>query len=208
MNVEKTTQGFTVAIDGPAASGKGTISKAVAAHFGFAHLDTGLLYRAVGAKVLMGVTPIDAAIALVPGDLESDALRTPAVAQEASKVAALPDVRAALTDFQRSFAARAGGAVLDGRDIGTVICPSAQVKLFVIADAVVRARRRYGELTGKGLVTTYDEVLADVQARDARDMGRADAPLKPASDAIEIDTTDLAIKDAVARAIKLINAAR
>ena len=119
-----TTQGFTVAIDGPAASGKGTLSKAIAAHFGFAHLDTGLLYRAVGAKVLEGMPPLEAAQTMVKEDLESDALRTPEVAQQASKVAVLPEVRSALVDFQRSFAARAGGAVLDGRDIGTVIAPS------------------------------------------------------------------------------------
>lgn len=201
-------QGFTVAIDGPAASGKGTISKAIAAQYGFAHLDTGLLYRAVGAKVLLGTEPEEAAASLVTGDLSSDTLRTPAVAQEASKVAALPAVRAALVDFQRSFAARAGGAVLDGRDIGTVICPGAQVKLFVTADAVVRARRRFDELTAKGINTSYEEVLADVQARDARDRGRADAPLRPAEDAVELDTSDMAIADAVARAIALIDAVR
>ncbi|MCX7558968.1 d(CMP) kinase [Sulfitobacter sp. F26204] len=201
------TKGFTVAIDGPAASGKGTISKAVAAHFGFAYLDTGLLYRAVGAKVMLGIEPLKAAQALVPEDLDGEALRTPEVAQEASKVAALPDVRAALVDFQRSFAARAGGAVLDGRDIGTVICPAAQVKLFVIADSVVRARRRFAELTSKGIKTTLEEVLDDVQARDARDMGRADAPLKAAADAIEIDTSALSIEDAVAQTIAVIEAA-
>lgn len=201
-----TTQGFTVAIDGPAASGKGTISKAVAAHFGFAHLDTGLLYRAVGAKVLLGVDALDAARALAPDDLDGDALRTPDVAQEASKVAALPDVRAALVDFQRSFAARAGGAVLDGRDIGTVICPGAQVKLFVIADAVVRARRRFEELSGKGIDTSFEDVLADVQTRDERDMGRADAPLRPAADAVEIDTSSLSIEEAVAQTIAVIKA--
>ncbi|KIN70903.1 Cytidylate kinase [Sulfitobacter noctilucae] len=199
-----TTQGFTVAIDGPAASGKGTISRAVAAHFGFAHLDTGLLYRAVGAKVLLGEEALAAAQALVPGDLDSDALRMPEVAQAASQVAAMPDVRAALVDFQRSFAARAGGAVLDGRDIGTVICPSAQVKLFVVADAVVRARRRFEELRGRGVETSFEAVLADVEARDARDMGRADAPLRAAKDATEIDTSDMAIADAVAAAVALI----
>ena len=199
--------GFIVAIDGPAASGKGTISKAVAAHFGFAHLDTGLLYRAVAAKVLEGVTPEDAAKTLVKDDLENDALRTPQVAQTASKVAALPIVRAALVDFQRSFAARAGGAVLDGRDIGTVICPAADVKMFVTASAAVRARRRFTELSGKDMDVTYDSVLADVEARDARDMGREDAPLKPASDAVQIDTTEMRIKDAVAAAVALIEAA-
>lgn len=204
----KTTTGFTVAIDGPAASGKGTISKALARHFGFAHLDTGLLYRAVGAKTLLGVAPEEAARTLVTDDLEDDALRTPEVAQAASRVAALPEVRAALVDFQRSFAARAGGAVLDGRDIGTVICPEAAVKLFVTADAVVRARRRFDELSGKGMDVTFEDVLADVQARDARDMGRADAPLRPAGDAVQIDTSDMAIADAVAAAVALIEARR
>jgi len=136
---------FTVAIDGPAAAGKGTISKAVAAHFGFAHLDTGLLYRAVGAKTLDGADPVQAAVTLAPADMEGH-LRTPEVAQAASRVAVIPEVRAALVDFQRSFAARDGGAVLDGRDIGTVICPEAQVKLFVTASAEVRAERRFLEL--------------------------------------------------------------
>ena len=200
-----TTNGFTVAIDGPAASGKGTISKAVAAHFGFAHLDTGLLYRAVAGKTLLGQSPAEAARALVPGDLEHDDLRRPSVAQEASRVAAIPEVRAALVDFQRSFAARAGGAVLDGRDIGTVICPQAQVKLFVTADAEVRAERRYAELAGKGMEVTPEEVLKDVLARDARDMGRADAPLKPAEDAVRIDTSNMAIADAVAEVAALIH---
>ena len=203
-----TTKGFTVAIDGPAASGKGTVSRAIAAHFGFAHLDTGLLYRAVGAKVLEGADPVAAAEALQPVDLESEALRTPEVAQAASRAAAIPQVRAALVNFQRSFAARAGGAVLDGRDIGTVICPDAQVKLFVTAEAVVRARRRHIELTGRGIETTFDAVLEDVQARDARDMQRSDAPLKAAPDAVEIDTSDMAIADAVAAAIALIEARR
>ena len=130
---------FTVAIDGPAAAGKGTISKAVAAHFGFAHLDTGLLYRAVGAKVLAGADTVAAARALDPVDLEDDSLRTPEVAQAASEVAVIPEVRAALVAFQKDFARREGGAVLDGRDIGTVICPDAEVKLFVTASAECRA---------------------------------------------------------------------
>ncbi|MGB3245597.1 MAG: d(CMP) kinase [Sulfitobacter sp.] len=198
--------GFTVAIDGPAASGKGTISKAVAAHFGFAHLDTGLLYRAVGAKVMAGATPENAARGLVTGDLENDDLRTSEVAQAASKVAVIPAVRAALLDFQRSFATRAGGAVLDGRDIGTVICPEAHVKLFVTASAEVRAQRRYAELSSKGMNVTPEVVLADVVARDARDMGRADAPLKPADDAVQIDTTDMPIDQAVAAVIEIIEA--
>lgn len=199
-----TTHGFTVAIDGPAASGKGTISKAIAAHFGFAHLDTGLLYRAVAAKTLQGVRAEEAARALVTHDLEDDALRTPEVAQEASKVAAIPGVRAALIVFQRSFAARAGGAVLDGRDIGTVICPQAQVKMFVTASAEVRARRRFAELSGKGMDVSVESVLQDVLARDNRDMGRIDAPLVPADNAVVIDTTDLAIEDAIAAAVALV----
>ena len=200
--------GFTVAIDGPAAAGKGTLSKAVAAHFGFAHLDTGLLYRAVAAKTLLGVEPIEAAQRLTAHDLDDTDLRTPEVAQAASKVAVIPEVRAALVDFQRAFAARAGGAVLDGRDIGTVICPDAAVKLFVTASAEVRAERRYLELSAKGDPSTRGQVLADVQARDERDMNRAEAPLKPASDAILIDTSELSIEAAVASAIAAIEACR
>jgi len=195
---------FTVAIDGPAAAGKGTVSKAVAAYFGFAHLDTGLLYRAVGAQVLSGAVPEVAARALRPEDVARADLRTQEVAEAASKVAEIPAVRAALVDFQRSFAARAGGAVLDGRDIGTVICPEAAVKLFVTASAEIRAQRRFAELASKGMDLTYDDVLADVQARDARDMGRADAPLRPADDAVQIDTTEMSINDAVAAAIAVI----
>lgn len=197
---------ITVAIDGPAAAGKGTISKAVAAHFGFAHLDTGLLYRAVGAKVLLGADAIEAAKALTAEDLEAANLRTSEVAQAASKVAVIADVRAALVDFQRAFARRAGGAVLDGRDIGTVICPNAEVKLYVTASAEVRAERRYLELSANGHVDTRAEVLADVKARDERDMNRAEAPMKPAEDAVLIDTSDLSIQDAVAQAIEVITA--
>ena len=192
---------FTVAIDGPAAAGKGTISKAVAAHFGFAHLDTGLLYRAVGAKVNDGMDPIQAAQTLDPSDLESDALRTADVAQAASKVAVIPDVRAALVAFQRTFAARDGGAVLDGRDIGTVICPDAAVKLYVTASADCRAQRRHKELSGKGHDVTFEGVLADVITRDKRDSERATAPMVAANDAIQIDTSDMSIDVAVATAI-------
>lgn len=191
------TECFTIAIDGPAAAGKGTISKAVAAHYGFAHLDTGLLYRAVGARVLTGTAPIEAANTLQPQDLDNDDLRTAEVAQAASKVAVIAEVRAALVDFQRAFARRAGGAVLDGRDIGTVICPNANVKLYVTASAEVRAKRRFLELTAKGQVTSIDEVLADVKARDDRDMNRAEAPLKPAKGALIIDTSDLSIEEAL-----------
>lgn len=192
---------FTVAIDGPAAAGKGTISKAVAAHFGFAHLDTGLLYRAVGAQVLAGADALTAAQNLDPTDLESDDLRKPVVAQAASRVAVDADVRAALVAFQRSFARCIGGAVLDGRDIGTIICPDAQAKLFVTASAECRAERRFKELTGKGMDVVAEEVLADVIARDKRDSERATAPLLAASDAHQIDTSDLTIDQAVAQAV-------
>lgn len=199
---------FTVAIDGPAAAGKGTISKAVAAHFGFAHLDTGLLYRAVGRRMLRGEDPVAAAQSLRAEDLQGDDLRGPEVAQAASKVAVIPEVRAALVDFQRAFATRAGGAVLDGRDIGTVICPEAQVKLFVTASAEVRAERRFAELAAKGLDVTLESVLEDVRARDARDAERATAPMVAAADAVALDTSGLSIEAAVARAIAVVGAAR
>ena len=199
---------FTVAIDGPAAAGKGTISRAVAAHFGFAHLDTGLLYRAVGAAVRDGSEPVVAARGLTPRALERGDLRTPEVADVASRVAAIPEVRAALVDFQRDFAARPGGAVLDGRDIGTVICPGAEVKLFVTARAECRAERRYKELKDNGLDVTPEAVLADVRARDARDSGRASAPMRVAEDAVMIDTSDMDIATAVARAVEIVTAAR
>lgn len=198
------SQSFTIAIDGPAAAGKGTISKAVAAELGLAHLDTGLLYRAVGVKVLEGMQAITAAQDLTPEDLQRDDLRGPEAAQAASKVAVIAEVRAALVDFQRAFARRAGGAVLDGRDIGTVICPYAEVKLFVTASAEVRAQRRFLELSAKGEAETLEEVLADVKARDERDMNRSEAPLKPAEDAVVIDTSDLAIEEAVARALQVV----
>jgi CMP/dCMP kinase len=190
---------FTVAIDGPAAAGKGTISRAVAAEFGFAHLDTGLLYRAVGA---LGGDPIAAARALTPADLQRDDLRTLEAGQAASRVAVIPEVRAALLDFQRHFARSEGGAVLDGRDIGTVICPEAEVKLYVTASAEVRARRRWLEVGGDAA-----RVLAEVIERDQRDMGRADAPLRPAEDATVIDTSTLSIPEAVARAVAMVRAA-
>jgi cytidylate kinase len=184
---------FTVAIDGPAAAGKGTISRAVAGKFGFRHLDTGLLYRAVGA---LGGDPVDAAHRLVPEDLARDDLRTLEAGQAASRVAVIPEVRAALVDFQRRFARAEGGAVLDGRDIGTVICPEAEVKLYVTASTEVRAHRRWLELGGDEA-----QVLAEVRERDARDMGRADAPLKPAEDAVIIDTSRLSSDKAVAAAV-------
>lgn len=189
---------FTVAIDGPAAAGKGTIGRAVAARFGFAHLDTGLLYRAVGAK---GGDPVAAAVGLVAGDLEREGLRSLEAGQAASRVAVIPEVRAALVAFQRRFARRDGGAVLDGRDIGTVICPEAEVKLYVTASAEVRAHRRWLEVGGEEA-----RVLAEVRERDARDMGRADAPLRAAEDAVVLDTSEMSVEEAVGRAISLVQA--
>lgn len=197
---------FTVAIDGPAASGKGTISRRLARHFGFAHLDTGLLYRAVGLQMLQGIPPLTAAQSLRADALDPSVLRTPDVAQAASKVAVIPEVRAALLDFQRAFARRSGGAVLDGRDIGTVICPEAEVKLFVTASAKVRAKRRFDELRAGGHDVTLAGVLDDVKTRDARDATRADAPMKPAQDAVVLDTSDLSIDQACDQAFALVAA--
>ncbi|MEM1236371.1 MAG: (d)CMP kinase [Pseudomonadota bacterium] len=194
---------FAIAIDGPAAAGKGTIGRAMAARFGFPHMDTGLLYRAVGKKVLTGANALAAARALTPDDLEAGDLRTAEVGQAASKVAALPDVRRALLDFQRAFAQRAGGAILDGRDIGTVICPDAAVKLFVTASDEVRAARRHAELSAKGGALSLVQVLEDLRARDARDTQRSDAPLRAAADALLLDTSQLSIEDAVSQAVSL-----
>ena len=189
---------FTVAIDGPAAAGKGSIGRALAARFGFAHLDTGLLYRAVGAK---GGDPVLAAQSLNADDLARGDLRSMAAGEAASRVAAIAQVRAALVDYQRGFARRMGGAVLDGRDIGTVICPQAEVKLYVTASADVRAHRRWMELGGDA-----SQILAEVIARDARDMGRSDAPLRAADDAITLDTSALTIEAATARAVAAVEA--
>ncbi len=196
---------ITVAIDGPAAAGKGTIGKAVAERFGMAHLDTGLLYRAVGRRVLAGEDAVAAARALVSGDLARGDLRAAEVAQAASRAAVIPEVRAALVDFQHAFARREGGAVLDGRDIGTVICPGAEVKLFVTASDQVRAERRFLELAAKDPGVTRDKVLGDVRARDARDSERATAPLKPAADAVILDTSGMSIEAAVEEACNLVS---
>lgn len=205
---------FVVAIDGPAASGKGTIARAVAERFGFAHLDTGLLYRAVGRNALrQGRGILDEGIAelvareLTESDLEPTDLRSAMVARAASRVAAVPEVRKALLDFQRRFAARDGGAVLDGRDIGTVICPEADVKLFVIAGDETRARRRLDELLERGENTSFEQVLADLRSRDARDAGRGNAPMRRAADAHLLDTTELTIETAVAKAARIIEQA-
>lgn len=189
---------FTVAIDGPAAAGKGTISRAVAAQFGFAHLDTGLLYRAVGAK---GGDPVQAAQTLSEADLARNDLRTLEAGQAASRVATIPEVRAALVAFQSAFARREGGAVLDGRDIGTVICPEAEVKLYVTASPEVRAHRRWLEVGGDEA-----QVLAEVIERDKRDAERAVAPLKPAPDALVLDTSEMTVEEAVRNAIDVVQA--
>ncbi|KAB7613359.1 (d)CMP kinase [Amylibacter sp. SFDW26] len=204
---------FTVAIDGPAAAGKGTISKAVAAHFGFHHLDTGLLYRAVGKKALnysrTSYYPEIAeqlALELTAEDLQATDLRTAEVAQAASKIAVIPQVRTALVQFQKTFAKQEDGAVLDGRDIGTVICPDADVKLFVTASARVRADRRFKELSAKDPSVEFEQVYQDVMARDARDAERDVAPMVAADDAHLIDTSTLSIEEAIQAAIAVIDA--
>lgn len=202
---------LVIAVDGPAASGKGTIAKALARHYGLPHMDTGALYRAVGLALLRrGGDPADAAAAeasaraLDLSVLEDRALREAATSEAASAVAVHPGVRQALFELQRGFAAQPGGAVLDGRDIGTVIAPGALAKLFVTASEEVRSRRRQTELASRGEFRTFEEVLADIRRRDARDSGRDAAPLARAADAALLDTSDLAIDAAVQRAIALV----
>ena len=201
-----------IAVDGPAASGKGTIARALARHFGLPHLDTGVLYRAVGLATLRkGGDPADEADAFAACDfsdamLSDPELRSEAAGASASRVSAHPAVRAALIDRQRSFARQAGGAVLDGRDVGTVIAPEADAKLFVTARPEVRAQRRHDELERMGLHSRLEAVLHDIQARDERDTGRKTAPLRQADDAILLDTSDLAIEAAIQRAISLVEA--
>ena len=203
-----------IAVDGPAASGKGTIARALARHYGLPHLDTGKLYRATGLAVrLAGDDPNDMAAAtaaarsLDPALLDDPELMSGENAQNASIVSAHPSVRAALLETQRAFAAQPGGAVLDGRDIGTVIAPYAIAKLFVTARPEVRAERRHRELAAKGDPSDFSSVLADIAARDARDSGRMAAPLKRADDAALLDTSELSIDTAVQRAIALVEAA-
>jgi cytidylate kinase len=204
-----------IAVDGPAASGKGTLGKRLAAHYGLRHLDTGLIYRAV-AKALLdaGRRPDDvaaavaAAQALDPVRFDEAALKTPAVGEAASIVSAIPDVRAALVAFQRDFAAQPPGAVLDGRDIGTVICRDADVKIFVTATLEVRARRRASEYRGQGKDIDEATVLADILKRDERDQSRTAAPLRQASDAHLLDTTRLDIEAAVQAAIAIVERAK
>ena len=204
-----------IAIDGPAAAGKGTLASRLARHFGLPYLDTGLLYRAVGRKILEhGLDPGDAAAAgmvargLDAGMLADPSLRGHDAGEVASRVGVHAEVRAALLAFQREFAERPGGAVLDGRDIGTAVCPAADVKLFVTASPEVRARRRTNELLAKGRVVEYERILGEIRERDARDSGRAAAPLKMAADAHLLDTTDKDIEAAFRAAVDIIERAR
>jgi len=204
-----------IAIDGPAASGKGTLGKKLAAHYGLRHLDTGLIYRAVAnALVDAGERPEDAAAAVAAAkeldlaNFDEATLKTYAVGEAASIVSAIPGVRAALLDFQREFAAQPPGAVLDGRDIGTVICPGADVKIYVTATPEVRAKRRAAEYRAAGRDIDEASVLADILRRDQRDSNRAAAPLQQAPDAYLLDTTHLAIDAAIRAAIDIVEATR
>ena len=200
-----------IAIDGPAASGKGTLGKKLAAHYGLRHLDTGLLYRAVAAALLDGghkpgdeARAIAAAKAINPADFDENALKRYEVGEAASVVSAIPGVRAALFNFQQEFAAAPPGAVLDGRDIGTVICPNANVKIFVTATPEVRASRRANELRGRGETVDETAILADIIARDERDRSRATAPLAQAPDAHLLDTSNLDIESAFRTALDIV----
>ena len=202
---------LVIAIDGPAASGKGTLARRLAAHFNLPHLDTGLLYRATALALLDEGLPLDdvsAATAAARGlsltDFDDARLRTRDMGEAASVVGAVPQVRAELVDLQRRFAARMEGAVLDGRDIGTVICPGATVKIFVTASPEKRAQRRALELMGRGEKADYQEILADVKKRDARDSDRATAPLKAAADAVTLDTSELDIEAAFLAAVNIV----
>jgi cytidylate kinase len=204
-----------IAIDGPAASGKGTIGRRIAAHYRLPHLDTGLLYRATAAALIAEERDLydeDAAVAVARRlgltDFNDMTLRTRQMGEAASVVAAMPRVRGALIEAQRAFAARPGGAVLDGRDIGTVICPDADVKIFVTASPAARAQRRALELSQHGERADYNAILADIVRRDARDSDRAVAPLRQADDAVTLDTTHLGIDAASAEALRIVEAAR
>jgi cytidylate kinase len=204
-----------IAIDGPAASGKGTLARKLAAHYGFRHLDTGVIYRAVayallemGADLRDEALAVKAAMELDPETFGNPALKSQKVGEAASVVSAIPRVREVLLDFQRQFAASAPGAVLDGRDIGTVICPDAEVKIFVVADAKVRARRRTLEAQSRGEGADEARILQDIIQRDERDRNRASAPLKPAADAYLLDNTNLDIEAGVRAAIDIVETVR
>ncbi len=204
-----------IAIDGPAASGKGTIARRLAAHYGLPHLDTGLLYRATAASLIQAdkaLSDVEAAVAAARGlgltEFDEETLRGAAMSEAASVVAAMPEVRAALVKAQRDFARRPSGAVLDGRDIGTVICPHADVKIFVTASPAARAQRRALEMMRRGEKADYAHVLADIQRRDARDAERADAPMRAAEDAVSLDTTRLDVEGAFARALEIVESRR
>lgn len=205
---------FTIAIDGPAAAGKGTLSRRIAEEYGFHHLDTGLTYRATAKALLDRGLPLDdEAVAadvaknLDLGGLDRSVLSAHAIGEAASKIAVMPLVRRALVEAQQVFAAREPGTVLDGRDIGTVVCPDAPVKLYVTASAEVRARRRHDEIVASGGVADYGTILEDIRRRDERDMGRADSPLKPADDAHLLDTSEMSIEAAFSAAKSFIDAA-
>ena len=186
-----------IAIDGPAASGKGTVSKAISAKLQFNYLDTGKLYRAIGAKYLEGCEPISAAQNLDENDLKEYDLKKPKIAQVASEIALIPEVRASLLEFQRNFSKKLPGAVLDGRDIGTVVCPDAKVKIFLTASLESRANRRYLELVKQDPKISLETILEQIRQRDERDQKRISSPLVAATDAKVIDTTELSIKEAV-----------
>ena len=205
--------GFVIAVDGPAASGKGTIAHRLGEAYGYPVLDSGLLYRAVGVRVLAEGGDLDdedvaAAIALTldPAELERPEVRTRGAGEAASRVAVHHGVRVALREFQQSFAAQEPGAVIDGRDIGTVIAPGAQAKIYVTASPEIRAERRWKQLTDADL--TYEQVLADIRTRDARDAGREDSPMRPADDAVLLDTSEMTIEAAFDAARRIVEAAR
>ncbi|UNK37648.1 (d)CMP kinase [Shinella sp. H4-D48] len=205
---------FTIAIDGPAAAGKGTLSRRIAEIYGFHHLDTGLTYRATAKALLDRGLPLDdeavaadVARSLDLAGLDRSVLSAHAIGEAASKIAVMPSVRRALVEAQRGFAAREPGTVLDGRDIGTVVCRDAPVKLYVTASAEVRAKRRYDEIVAGGGAADYGTILEDIRRRDERDMGRADSPLKPADDAHLLDTSEMSIEAAFSAAKSIIDAA-
>ncbi|MGA1831034.1 MULTISPECIES: (d)CMP kinase [Rhizobium] len=206
--------GVVIAIDGPAAAGKGTLSRQIADTYGFHHLDTGLTYRATAKALLDAGLPLDdEAVAekmareVELAGLDRDILSAHAIGEAASKIAVMPKVRRALVEAQQAFSEKMPGTVLDGRDIGTVVCPDATVKLYVTASADVRAKRRYDEIIAKGGEASYDDIFADVKKRDERDMGRADSPLKPADDAHLLDTSKMGIEAAFQAAKSFIDVA-